>query len=81
MALEAGVGPVIVARPSDPEGALEALRRYGLRADLAGERVRLPLSLKPEVNDRLLAALGAATPGGRRNRTGQAIRDTKETRI
>ncbi|WP_392354872.1 aminotransferase class I/II-fold pyridoxal phosphate-dependent enzyme [Brevundimonas sp. LF-1] len=62
MALEAGVGPVIVARPSDPEGAAEALRRYGLAADLAGERVRLPVSLKPEVNDRLLTALGAATP-------------------
>src|SRR5690606_38655251 len=81
MALEAGVGPVIVARPSDPEGALEALRRYGLRADLAGERLRLPVSLKREVNDRLLTALGSAAPGARRNRTGQAIRDTKETRI
>jgi len=81
MALEAGVGPVIIAKPSDPAGAVEALRRYGLSADPAGERLRLPVSLKPEVNDRLLTALGAASPGARRNRIGQAIRDTKETRI
>lgn len=81
MALEAGVGPVIIAKPSDPADAVEALRRYGLAADAAGERLRLPVSLKPEVNDRLLIALGAASPGARRNRTGQAIRDTKETRI
>lgn len=81
MALEAGVGPVIIAKPSNPAGAVEALRRYGLVADLAGERLRLPVSLKPEVNDRLLTALGAASPGARRHRTGQAIRDTRETRI
>src|SRR5690606_14670652 len=81
MPLEAGVGPVIIARPSDPAGVVEALRRYGLVADPARERVRLPVSLKPEVNDRLLTALGAASPGVRRSRVGQAIRDTKETRI
>ncbi|MBN9480419.1 MAG: imidazoleglycerol-phosphate dehydratase HisB [Bordetella sp.] len=81
MALEAGVGPVVIAKPSDPASVVEALRRYGLAADPAGERVRLPVSLKPEVNDRLLAALGAAGPGARRSRTGQAVRDTKETRI
>ncbi|AYG94975.1 imidazoleglycerol-phosphate dehydratase HisB [Brevundimonas naejangsanensis] len=81
MALEAGVGPAITARPSDPAGVVEALRRYGLAADLAGDRVRLPVSLKPEVNDRLLVALGAAAPKVRRTRVGQAVRDTKETRI
>src|SRR5690606_9918861 len=78
MALETGVGPVIIAKPSDPAGVVEALRRYGLVADPAGERVRLPVLLKPEVNDRLLIALGAASPGVRRSRVGQAIRDTKE---
>ncbi|MGH7021651.1 MAG: imidazoleglycerol-phosphate dehydratase HisB [Brevundimonas sp.] len=81
MPLEAGVGPVIIARPSDPAAVIESLRRFGLSADAAGERVRLPVSLKPEVNDRLLTALGAIAPKVRRTRVGQAVRDTKETRI
>ena len=81
MPLEAGVGPVIIARPSDPATVIESLRRFGLDADAAGERVRLPVSLKPDVNDRLLVALGAAAPKVRRTRVGQAVRDTKETRI
>lgn len=81
MPLEAGVGPVIQARPSDPAAVVESLRRFGLSADAASERVRLPVSLKPEVNDRLLVALGAAAPKVRRTRVGQAVRDTKETRI
>jgi len=81
MPLEAGVGPVIIARPSDPASLIESLRRFGLTADAAGERVRLPISLKPEVNDRLLVALGAADAKVRRTRVGQAVRDTKETRI
>ena len=81
MPLEAGVGPVIIARPSDPAALIESLRRFGLTADAAGERVRLPVSLKPEVNDRLLVALGAADAKVRRTRVGQAVRDTKETRI
>jgi len=81
MPLEAGVGPVIIVRPSDPAAVIADLRRFGLDADEAGERVRLPVSLKPEVNDRLLVALGAAAPKVRRTRVGQAVRDTKETRI
>lgn len=81
MPLEAGVGPVIIARPSDPAALIESLRRFGLSADAAGERVRLPVSLKPEVNDRLLVALSAADAKVRRTRVGQAVRDTKETRI
>jgi imidazoleglycerol phosphate dehydratase HisB/histidinol-phosphate/aromatic aminotransferase/cobyric acid decarboxylase-like protein len=81
MPLEAGVGPVIITRPSDPAAVIENLRRFGLTADAAGERVRLPVSLKPEVNDRLLVALGAADAKVRRTRVGQAVRDTKETRI
>ena len=81
MALEAEVGPVIVAKPSDPAGVVEALRRFGLSAEATGERVCLPVSLKPEINDRLLTALGAAVPNARRSRVGQAVRDTRETRI
>lgn len=81
MPVEAGVGPIIMVRPSDPAAVLDALRRYGVEGEPAGERLRLPVSLKAEVNDRLLVALGAAPARVRPARTGQAVRDTKETRI
>jgi len=81
MTVEAGVGPVIMARPDDVEATRVALARYGVAADRSGDRLRLPVSLKPEVNDRLLTALGLTPPKHRAARTGQAVRDTKETRI
>ena len=81
MVVEPGFGPVLMARPSDPEAVLAALGRFGFVADRAGERLRLPVSAKAEVNDRLLAALGLATAPARAHRTGEAVRDTKETRI
>jgi len=81
MPVEPGVGPIIMVRPSDPAAVLDALRRYGVEGEPAGERLRLPVSLKAEVNDRLLVALGAAPARQRSARTGQAVRDTKETRI
>ncbi len=81
MAIEPGFGPVIMARPSDPYAVLTALARFGLTADHAGDRLRLPVSARAEVNDRLLAALGLGASTARPHRTGEAIRDTKETRI
>lgn len=81
MVVEAGVGPILMARPSDIEATLADLARFGVTADRSGDRLRLPVSLKPEVNDRLLAALGLAVGKTRAHRTGQAVRDTKETRI
>jgi histidinol-phosphate aminotransferase/imidazoleglycerol-phosphate dehydratase/histidinol-phosphatase len=81
MVVEAGVGPILMARPSDIESTLADLARFGVAADRSGDRLRLPVSLKPEVNDRLLAALGLAVGKTRAHRTGQAVRDTKETRI
>jgi len=81
MAVEPGFGPVIVARASDPDAVLAALARFGVPADRTGERLRLPVSARAEVNDRLLAALGLAPAATRPARTGQAVRDTKETRI
>lgn len=80
MRIEAGVGPVIVARPGEIDSMLAALGRYGVAAVRDGERLRLPVSAKAEENDRLLAALGLAA-AGRAHRTGQAVRDTRETRI
>ena len=81
MVIEPGVGPVLLTRPPDPDAVLTALTRYGVAAEKAGDRVRLPVSAKAEINDRLLIALDLAPAKARANRTGQAVRDTKETRI
>ena len=81
MPIEPGVGPIVMARPEDPAAALASLKAYGVEADLSGDRLRLPISLKPEVNDRLLVAFGLAPVKRRAARVGQAVRDTKETRI
>ena len=81
MPVEPGFGPIIMARPSDPDTVLVALARLGVAAERAGDRIRLPVSTRAEVNDRLLVALDLAPSGGRAHRTGQAVRDTKETRI
>lgn len=80
MPVDPGVGPVLIARPSDPDAVLAALARFGVAAQRDGDRLRLPISASASVNDRLLAALdlgGSARP----HRTGQAVRDTRETRI
>jgi histidinol-phosphate aminotransferase/imidazoleglycerol-phosphate dehydratase/histidinol-phosphatase len=81
MVIEPGAGPVLMARPSEPDAVLAALARYGVAAERAGDRLRLPVSSKAEINDRLLIALDLAPAKARANRTGQAVRDTKETRI
>ncbi|WP_292069977.1 imidazoleglycerol-phosphate dehydratase HisB [Brevundimonas sp. UBA7534] len=79
--VEPGVGPIVMIRPDDPAAALTGLKTYGVEADLSGDRLRLPVSIKPDVNDRLLAAFGLTPPKRRPARVGQAVRDTKETRI
>ena len=81
MPVEPGVGRIIMARPEAPAAALAGLKAYGVEADLSGERLRLPISIKSEVNDRLLAAFGLTPAKRRPARIGQAVRDTKETRI
>ncbi len=81
MKVEPGVGPVVIARPADTDAVVRQLAQFGIMAEQAGERVRLPVSAKAEVNDRLLTALGLAPAATRSNRTGQSVRDTKETRI
>ena len=81
MVVEAGVGPILMARPNDIEATLGELAKYGVAADRSGDRLRLPVSIKAEVNDRLLTALGLAPAKARPHRVGQAVRDTKETRI
>ena len=81
MVVENGVGPILMARPNDIEATLAELSKYGVAADPSGDRLRLPVSTKAEVNDRLLTALGLAPAKARTHRVGQAVRDTKETRI
>ena len=81
MVVESGVGPILMTRPSDVEATLAELAKYGVAADRSGDRLRLPVSIKAEVNDRLLTALGLAPGKTRAHRVGQAVRDTKETRI
>lgn len=81
MTVEPGVGPIVMARPENAAAMLAALRTYGVAADLSGDRLRLPISIRPEVNDRLLAAFGLTPAKRRPARVGQAVRDTKETRI
>ena len=81
MTIEAGVGPVLMARPTDPAATRAALDKFGVAVDVSGDRLRLPVSIRPEVNDRLLTALGVGPAPRRSARTGQAVRDTKETRI
>ena len=81
MVVEPGFGPIIMVRPSDSDAVLAALARFGVPAGRAGERLRLPVSARSEINDRLLAALDLAPSASRPARTGQAVRDTKETRI
>jgi len=81
MLVEPGFGPVLMARPSNADAVCAALARFGLVAEPAGDRLRLPVSANAEVNDRLLAALGLGSASSRAHRTGEAVRDTKETRI
>ncbi len=76
-----GVGPVVIVRPDDFASTLGQLKAFGVSADIDGDRLRLPVSLKPEVNDRLLAALGLNVSKVRAPRIGQSVRDTRETRI
>jgi len=79
--VDKGVGPVLIARPEDLNGSLGQLKAFGIAADIDGDRLRLPISLKAEVNDRLLAAFGLNIAKARAPRIGQSVRDTKETRI
>ena len=74
----AGQSPsLFVAAP--PAGVLDRLTRYGVEARPAGRGLVLPIGT-PEANDRLLAAFGVTSRTAPRRR-GEAVRDTKETRI
>ena len=80
MPVEPGLGPIVVVRPPDVQAAHAALAALGVPADAVNGGLRLPVSAKAEVNDRLLSAFGIEG-SSRPHRIGQSVRDTKETRI
>src|SRR5690606_34293346 len=53
-AVEPGFGPVIILQPADVQATVQALDAFDIAVTPTGDRLRLPVSLKPEVNDRLL---------------------------
>ena len=79
--VESGAGPMLTVSPADLAASMVELSRNGVAAVQDGERLRLSVSVRSEVNDRLLAAFGAASADVRPHRVGQAVRDTRETRI
>ncbi|HZV83723.1 MAG TPA: imidazoleglycerol-phosphate dehydratase HisB [Brevundimonas sp.] len=80
MPVEAAAGPTLLVRPAEPQAARKALTAVGVAAEPMSGGLRLPLSAKAEINDRLLAAFGLEG-GSRPHRIGQSVRDTRETRI
>lgn len=76
---EAEAGPRLTVRPSDAAAAMRELARFEAPFEVVGDRLRLPVFADAGRNDRTLEAFGLEAAKARR--TGQAIRDTKETRI
>lgn len=79
--VEPGVGPVVAVQSADMPGVVAALARLGVPHEATDHRLQLPVSSRPEVNDRLLAAFGIASDRCRPPRRGEAVRETRETRI
>lgn len=75
LAVTAGEGPFLFVRGADAP----ALQRFGVKAEALDGGLLIPVG-PPAANDRALAAFGASA-SGKPPRLGQAVRDTKETRI
>lgn len=73
-------GPRLTIRPADRIETERALTRFGVAFEATGDGLRLPVFADAARNGRILSALGVAEAGPA-PRTGQAVRDTKETRI
>ena len=72
-------GPAVRVRGEGLDAAKARLTALGVPFEI-GDGLCLPVFAKAELNDRTLSAFGV-TGAVRANRTGQAVRDTKETRI
>lgn len=73
-------GPAILVQPAGVETVTARLTALGVPW-LIGEALEVPVFERRERNDQILAALGVDVPATRPSRTGQSVRDTKETRI
>ncbi|MDP3377639.1 MAG: imidazoleglycerol-phosphate dehydratase HisB [Brevundimonas sp.] len=72
-------GPAIRVRGEGLDAAIARLTALGVPVQ-ASDGLCLPVFAKAELNDRTLSAFGV-TGAARAARTGEAVRDTKETRI
>jgi len=72
-------GPAVRLRGEGLDAAIARLTALGVPFQIS-DGLCLPVFAKAELNDRTLSAFGV-TGASRANRTGQAVRDTKETRI
>lgn len=72
-------GPAVRLRGQGLDAAMARLTALGVPF-ATDDGLCLPVFAKVELNDRTLSAFGV-TGAARANRTGQAVRDTKETRI
>lgn len=73
-------GPAVSLCVESPEETRAALRKFALDAEwLDANTLCLPISFKPETNDRALAAFGVASKSNARR--SEVVRETLETRI
>ena len=72
-------GPAVRLHGEGLDAAMARLTALGVPFQ-TGDGLRLPVFARAELNDRTLSAFGV-TGATRANRTGEAVRDTKETRI
>lgn len=73
-------GPAVSLRVESPEETRTALRKFALEVEwLDANTLRLPISFKPETNDRALAAFGVQAKSSARR--SEVVRETLETRI
>ncbi|WP_135211617.1 imidazoleglycerol-phosphate dehydratase HisB [Vitreimonas flagellata] len=73
-------GPAVSLQVENPEEARAALRKFAIDAEwLDANTLRLPISFKPETNDRALAAFGVEVKSSARR--SEVVRETLETRI
>ncbi|MDP1913002.1 imidazoleglycerol-phosphate dehydratase HisB [Brevundimonas sp.] len=73
-------GPSLRVQPSGVEAVTARLTALGVPFQI-DDALSVPVFERRELNDRTLLALGVESPPSRTHRTGQAVRDTKETRI
>ena len=74
-------GPFLRLQLEDMDAALARLRAVGTPFEIGHNALNVPVFERPERNDLTLSALGVEAASARPHRTGQAVRDTKETRI